>query len=123
MKLVTINPALKNLLDEPLMIGRHRPLIGQWVQKWVDEYEMTEKVEEGVDAEVIANKMKMELIKEIENGGFSVNVEKVCLNEGWRKGTPLPPNPKMGREVTVKFFGFRNTPREVDVLNGSFVPR
>lgn len=110
-QLIGANPAIKNLLDDPFMIGKHRPIVSQWFQKWVDEYMLTKRVETDQETELVAMELKAELLRQIEDA-FVVTEEKVSLKEGWRNGTPIQKEDKIGKDVTVKFYGFRQTPKE-----------
>ena len=102
------NNAIRNLMDNPLMIGRHRPIVAKWFQAWVEEYVFSRRISNDEDAEMAAIDLKAEILKEIESR-ISVVVEKCSLAEGWRRGTPYPSDSEIGKEVTVKFYGFRES--------------
>lgn len=98
-------------MNHELMIGRHRPIIGQWLQRWVDEHTVSEKIKDDADISAVVNRLKKEILKKIESI-ISVEVEKVCLDPQWRKGTAIQSGSEIGKEVRVKFYGFRDVPKE-----------
>lgn len=112
-KRVSHNTAIRALLDDGLMIGRHRPVIAGWFNNWVDEYSRSEiMMTADEDTGALEDILKDLLLKDIKDS-ISVTTEKVCLVEGWRPGKPIPEGAEWGQEVTVRFHGFRNRPKEV----------
>lgn len=115
---ITTNKAIRTLMDDGLMIGRHRPLISKWFQDWVDEIVTTKTIPlEELGAMTEAERIEYReqvcqaLIDELgnllkENVVFTES--KVAMNiDGWKPGRSIPKDAQVGLEVKAVLHAFR----------------
>jgi hypothetical protein len=123
------NKAIRSLMDDSLMIGRHRPIVASWFQNWVEEHAAVKKLEgEALTPANIAEAKKeiaeyiaLSLMDEIQ-----FTETKTCIHPEWRPGRPPIAGAPTGLEIRGSYYGFRavaksDAPKTVSPTDGSAV--